>query len=131
MKPDEIPRDLHATQYGHKLLENIGLPPITSNVKLMGDCISAIAKSQKIRPDEAYVWLFKRCKIAAENGEKVNYLWFSNGEYNQVKIANSERYQTRPDPQWVIDLGERARLKIEEAFKLRPAKAAITDRRMP
>lgn len=83
----EIPQGLHSTQYGHKLLENIGLPPITSNVKLMGDCIASISKAQKIRPDEAYVWLYKRVKWAQDAGERINFLWFSNGDYNLVKLA--------------------------------------------
>jgi hypothetical protein len=125
MKAEEIPQGLHATQYGHKLLENIGLPPITSNVKLMGDCIAAVAKSQKIRPDEAYVWLFKRCKIAQENGEKVNYLWFSNGEYNQVRMINSERYQSKPDPRWALELAERESKRFSKMIE------GLTDRRMP
>jgi len=87
MNQSGIPRDLHPTQYGHKLLENIGLPPITSNVKLMGDCIASIAKANKIRPDEAYVWLWKRCQRAKEDGDKLNYLWFSNGEYNDIRMS--------------------------------------------
>ena len=87
MKAEEIPKDLHPVQYGAKLLENVGLPAITSNMKVAGDCISSIAKSRKIRPDEAYVWLYQRAKFAQESGEKVNFLWFSNGEYNNTKFG--------------------------------------------
>lgn len=87
MRESEIPKDLAPTQYGTKLLENIGLPPIRSNILLMGECISAVSKSQSIRHDQAYVWLYARAKFALDAGDRVNYLWFSNGEYNGVNLA--------------------------------------------
>src|SRR5882762_4282087 len=82
---------LNEIQYGHKLLENIGLPPIRSNVILMADCLKAVAKAHRIRPDQAYVWLYKRAKVAQDNGEKVNFLWFSNGEYNSTRSNREVR----------------------------------------
>ena len=111
MKAEEIPKDLHPVQYGAKLLENVGLPAITSNMKLAGDCISSISKARKLRPDEAYVWLYQRAKFAQECGEKVNFLWFSNGEYNMVKMNASPRYEEKPEPKWLTDLAEKERQK--------------------
>lgn len=82
---------LNEIQYGHKLLENIGLPPIRSNVILMADCLKAVSKAHRIRPDQAYVWLYKRAKQSMDAGEVVSFLWFSNGNYNQVRMGERVR----------------------------------------
>lgn len=88
--PEEF-QGLNEVQYGHKLLENIGLPPIRSNVILMADCLKAVSKAHRIRPDQAYVWLYKRAKQSMDAGEVVNFLWFSNGEYNRVRMGEAVR----------------------------------------
>ena len=109
---------LNDIQYGHKLLENIGLPPIRSNVILMGDCLKAVGKAHKIRPDQAYVWLYKRAKHAMDAGGTVNFLWFSNGEYNQVKMA-------APVRSTYIPIDEKALKAEQQTEGYQTAKAAL------
>ena len=85
------PRDAHPLLYATWLCENrIATPATQSNLAVISDSISAIAKS-KFKDDKwkhplftAFVWLDKQIEYAQMSRIPVNHLFFLNGEYNQV-----------------------------------------------
>lgn len=91
---NKIPEGLHAISYARQILEEHLGWPSKGNMELVADCLTSIAKAKKLTLVKAHGYLTRAVTLAKEQGIEVNYFFFSNGEYMNVRPHKSLIMQT-------------------------------------
>jgi hypothetical protein len=84
---DEVPDGLHPMQYAAKICDDLGIPQ-KGNQQMISEALEAVSKSRLLRGRpmrDVFIWLSRRVRVAQDQGQKINNLWFMNGLYNEVE----------------------------------------------
>jgi hypothetical protein len=92
MTPEQmklVPTDLSAREYGMKICEDLMWPQVPSNIQLVLEAITAIAKGKLCRDRRrpafsAYLYLDKQIENAQRQGIVVDGFFFRDGGYTRV-----------------------------------------------
>lgn len=113
-KQESAPEGLHALQYARQICEEQLGWPSKANLELLGDCITSISRTKKLTLVQAHKYLSRAVKLAKEQGVTIEYRWFSNGEYMNVRPTHSAAKDYAPIDRKALE-NEQATKEWQEA----------------
>jgi len=119
---ENAPDGLSVIQYATFICANmLAWPENPSNLHLVADSISAVAKKWRSTPRKAFIWMAKKLELAEQQGMVIDGFFFREGRYNTIHAEEKVSGSFKPMDaieKAAIDAGMNKKFGSYEDFKL-------------